>query len=636
MQPAPDARRVARALIGGLLVLLAAVAAAAPDAPPRRPLEHFASLPMVDGGALSPDGRRVALLVRQGARTALVVREVAGGPLRTLLSVDDAQAQRVRWLRWVSDERLLLGIVAAGQRGFVSTTETRMVSVGADGGGAVDLSQVERVPGSVIRRVGIAQQQDVVVDWLPGDGRAVLVALRRPGDRGVGVFRVDVATGRREAVQPPVPDARHWFTDAAHRVRVGVFEDEDGEVEVRAREPDGDRWRTLWRFGGDRADAVWPLGFGPDPQTLYVQAPHEGRSAVFAVRLDDPALPRRLLLAHAEQDVAGALLRVPGSGEVVGLLDGTDDGATVGHDAVWSPEWLAVWRGLGAALPGRYLRIGSLSHDGRRYLLVTSGSRHGPAWYVGDRDSGQLALLAESYPELSASGLLGTSRVRIAARDGQPLNAYLALPAGRRAGDGGPRLPLVLLPHGGPASRDFDDFDPWTEFLADRGFAVLQVNFRGSAGYGHAFLAAGLRRWGLEMQDDLTDAVQWAVDQGIADRDRLCVVGASYGGYAALMAAVKTPTLFRCAAGFGGVYDLPAMALYLSDYVGGRAAAERLFGDGWRDRERLRATSPALQAARIRVSVLLVHGSEDRVVPVEQGRAMADALRSAGREVDYM
>lgn len=622
--------------IGGALLPWAAAGADA--AAPRRPLEHFAALPMVRDLVLSPDGRRVAMVTRQGARSVVAVRPVAQGPLKPLLSVDDAQAERIRWLRWVADDRLLLSIEAASRRGFVGTLETRLVALPAEGGPLVDLSQVDRAAGRLGGGATALQLQDEVVDWLPGDGRAVLVQLRRPEDRGAGVYRVDVGSGRRERVQGPSPGARRWFTDASHRVRVGVFEHDDGEFEVRGCEPDGSGWRTLWRFGGDLGDAVWPLGFGSDAQRLFVQAPHEGRRAVFEVWLDDPALPRRLLLSHDTQDVQGGLLRVPASGEVIGLLDGTDDGPATGDGAVWAPAWAAVRRALAEALPRQRLRFTSLSHDGGRYVLLASGNGVPPAWYVGDRDGGRLALLAETFPELAAApgGLRGKQRQRIVARDGQPLNVLLSLPAGRAVGDGGAPLPMVLLPHGGPAARDDDDFDPWTEFLADRGYLVLQVNFRGSAGYGHAFLAAGLRRWGLEMQDDLTDAVQWAVDQRLADPARLGVVGASYGGYAALMAAVKTPALFRCAAGFGGVYDLPAMVLHAADYVGGRARAERSLGDGWRDRERLRETSPALQAARIRVPVLLVHGSDDRVVPVDQSRRMAEALRGAGGVVDYL
>ncbi|WP_144006931.1 S9 family peptidase, partial [Pelomonas sp. KK5] len=176
----------------------------------------------------------------------------------------------------------------------------------------------------------------------------------------------------------------------------------------------------------------------------------------------------------------------------------------------------------------------------------------------------------------------------------------------------------------------------WTEFLANRRYGVLQVNFRGSDGYGSEFKRAGLQRWGLEMQDDLSDAVDWAVAQGYADPKRICIVGGSYGGYAALMGLVKTPQLYRCGVSLAGVTDLQDLVRYESDYYGGRVQAEAQIGDWWSDRERLKATSPARQVERIRAPVLLMHGSDDRVVPVEQSRDMAKALQRAGKPVRYV
>ena len=241
-------------------------------------------------------------------------------------------------------------------------------------------------------------------------------------------------------------------------------------------------------------------------------------------------------------------------------------------------------------------------------------------------------LLGRTYPELAPPQLMGKQVVRIQARDGLSLVAYIT----RGRGAGKAPGPMVVLPHGGPHSRDDADFDPWAELLASRGYTVLQVNFRGSSCYGAAFLKAGLQQWGKEMQEDLEDAVQWAVSKGVADPQRVCIVGGSYGGYAALMGVVKTPQLYRCAVSFAGVSNLTDLALYWKDFIGGKKFARRTLGDWWDDRERLRATSPALQAQRIEVPVLLVHGTADRSVPVEQSRDMAKALASAGRSYRYV
>nr|WP_249777492.1 S9 family peptidase [Herbaspirillum robiniae] len=215
-------------------------------------------------------------------------------------------------------------------------------------------------------------------------------------------------------------------------------------------------------------------------------------------------------------------------------------------------------------------------------------------------------------------------------RDGTPLHGYLTPPWNAPAG----KAPLIVLPHGGPVARDVARFDVYTQFFASRGWAVLQVNFRGSAGYGAEFEQAGFKRWGLEMQDDITDSVNWSVQSGLADPARICIVGGSYGGYAAMMGVIKTPELYRCAVSINGVADLRDLLANAQRYVGYEIGAERIIGQWWSDRERLRQTSPVNRAKEIRTPLLLIHGKEDRTVPVEQSRDMADALKDTGNK-DY-
>ncbi|HSI60739.1 MAG TPA: S9 family peptidase [Ideonella sp.] len=616
-------------------------ASSAPAAAQRLPVEAFAALPLLTQVTLSPDGKRIAAVVNQQDQSVLITQAVAGKKFDSVLQTDN-QKFHFRWVRWVNDDRLLVSVRFAARRDFVGTVETRLFSVKADGSGLVNLVRNAPDGRSMLGTVRSQQLQDRVVDWLPDDGQHVLLQLAEAGGSALpSVYKLNVETGARQAVQGAQRDIYQWITDAQHRVRIGVRQDDDGEVQIRANDPDGKNWRTLWTFT-PQGDAVWPLGFGRDPQELFVRAEHEGRDAVFSVRLDEAGLPRRLRLAHPRFDIEGTLMHSPATGEVVGLrsggVDGEGDGGEGGdaRSELWDPAWRALARGIDQALPEHDNRLLGMSRDEQRYLVYASGNGKPGRYFLGDRGTGALSLLGETHANLPPGQLVGKQRVQIKARDGLTLSAYLTLPAGRRSGDAGPALPLVLLPHGGPSSRDDDDFDDWTEFLANRGLAVLQVNFRGSDGYGRAFKAAGMQRWGLEMQDDLSDAVHWAVAEKIADAARVCIVGASYGGYAALMGAVKTPELYRCAASFAGVSNLPDLVQHASDYLGGRAAAEFMIGDAWRDRERLRATSPALQAERIRAPVLLVHGSDDRVVPVEQSEDMAKALKRAGKPYRYV
>lgn len=622
------------ALVSSFALLAPPVAAQAapvpaPAAKPaRQPLEAFASVPQFSSLVLAPDGRQVAAVINDGDRSTLTRLDVQGGKPTVLVSTDN-KAFSIGWVRWVSQERLLLGLRFPSKRDMVDTVETRLFSVRADGKGLFNLVPPEGGNGSLLSQGVSSQVQDRVIDWMPRDGRHVLLALAAPGSTDPAVYKISVEDGSRVVVEPPRRHVKEWITDAKHRVRIGIRSDE-GQHEIIYREPLGKEWRTLWKFDSEDA-AVWPLGFGKDEQELFVLANHQGRQALFAVRLDQPGLPRRLLLSHERYDIDGQLLLSPLTGDALGLR-GNVQAAGEARAELWAPAWRAQMKALDLALPQRDNRLVGLSADEQRYLVYSQGNGQPGQYYFGDRSTGDVELIGETYPHLDVDRLALKKTLHIKARDGLELESLLTLPKDHA---GGP-LPMVLLPHGGPHGRDDEDFDYWTAFLADRGYAVLQVNFRGSAGQGSDFMAAGLRRWGLEMQDDLSDAVQWAVAQGVAMKDRVCIVGGSYGGYAALMGLVKTPQLYRCGVSFAGVTDLQELVAYESRYVGGQAAAERQIGRYWGDRERLRATSPVLQAARIQAPVLLVHGSLDRVVPVSQGKAMASALRSAGKPHRYL
>jgi dipeptidyl aminopeptidase/acylaminoacyl peptidase len=237
-------------------------------------------------------------------------------------------------------------------------------------------------------------------------------------------------------------------------------------------------------------------------------------------------------------------------------------------------------------------------------------------------------------PSVAAEELGASRVVRYAARDGVEITGYLTLPAG--AGDG--PHPLILMPHGGPEVRDLFIYDRDAQFLATRGYAVFRPNFRGSSGYGRAFAEAGYGEWGGRMQNDLTDAVAHLVSTGVADPARICIMGYSYGGYAALAGAAFTPDLYRCSISIAGVSDLAEQARYViregdaeeGDYI------RRSIGDPRADRARLDARSPALHAESITIPVLLLHGDQDSIVPVQQSRRMERALRNAGRDVSYV
>lgn len=607
----------ATSLAGAQTGAAAAAPAGQPAAP--LPLDAFANLPLVDEVDLSPDGQRYAALMNTNGVTVLVTRELmGGGPIRPLLKTDNKEF-RFAWLQWASNERLVVSVHYPSQRGWTQIGETRLFSIKPDGSGLVNL-----VRRSAYRYAGMpAQFQDRVIDWLPEDGQHVLLQLDEDGNQTPSVFRVNLETGRRTIVHAGRGGVDAWMTDLTHRVRVGAgFDGQHATIQVC--DPDGKNWRQVWRFGLFEGKDVEPLGFGIDPNLLYVLADHEGRQAAFEVNLADPTLPRRLLLSHPVFDVGGSLMRAPQTGEVIGIRGGL---AGESAEGIWHPGFKALQAGIDRALPERANTLLQFSADGSRYLLHSIGNGEPGQYLVGQRKEGTLSVLAETYPGLAEATLPRKTAHVAPARDGIELPVLLTLPEGREP----KRLPTVLLPHGGPISEDAMEFDPWVQFLANRGYAVLQVNFRGSSGFGHGHMQAGLKRWGLEMQDDLSDALQWLVRRGTADPARVCIVGASYGGYAALMGAAKTPELYRCAVSFAGVTDLLDLEMHQRDFVNGRALFTQMIGSAWGDRDQLKATSPVRLVEKIQAPVLLIHGTADLRVPFSQGKDMASALKRAGK-----
>jgi dipeptidyl aminopeptidase/acylaminoacyl peptidase len=501
--PLPRATRIAAAALLSSAFIFDALAEEAP-APPaasasaaqRLPVEAFANLPRIRNVVLSPNGKKVAALLNRKDGTLLITREVGGSGAAQAAVESDNIEFRFNWARWVNDERLLVSVSFADYRGTVATVERRLFSVKADGSGLVNLVRTKRDKLDFVRPAASAQFQDQVIDWMPEDGHHVLLALSESGGLPPAVYKVDVDTAARQIVHGTDRDTYDWMTDAQHRVRIGVRSSEEGRFEVRACDPDGGNWRTLWAFArGEKP--TWPLGFGVDPQELFVRADHEGRSAVFSVRLDQPDLPKRLRVAHATYDVDGDLIILPASHEVLGVRsDGIDGTAGDTRGDLWNPSWRELMQAIDRGMPDSSNRLTSIGNDEQHYVVYASGNGKPGQYYIGDRSTGRLNFMGDTYPELDPAVLVGKRRARIAARDGLELNVYLTMPLGRRAGDQGAPLPFVLLPHGGPGSRDDTDFDYWTEFLANRGYGVLQVNFRGSRGYGRDFQSAGLQRWG--------------------------------------------------------------------------------------------------------------------------------------------
>jgi dipeptidyl aminopeptidase/acylaminoacyl peptidase len=415
---------------------------------------------------------------------------------------------------------------------------------------------------------------------------------------------------------------RRWMTDRQDRVRVGVGY-EGGVVSAIVLDLESGKWNQFWSYEQMREPGTEIMGFGIDPSTLYVRAAHEGRNAIFTLDLDEPGFPRTLLAHDPDYDIDGALIHSPLSRDVIGVYHSGADGARI----YWNESYRAFQEMIDEALPDTTNFLIDFSTDERRYIVYAVSDVNPGEFYYGDRDEEILFRFGSAYPELENSTLSGKRPITYKASDGIEIEGYLTHPWGQAPKP----WPAVVLPHGGPESRDYATFDYMTEFLASRGYAVLQMNFRGSSGYGWDFRSAAHQDLGGRMQDDVTDGARWLVQQGIADPRRMCIMGASYGGYAALWGAVKTPDLFRCAISLNGVSDW-AKVLDQGRYAYNRESIRQQLGK----RGDLKQVSPLRRAAEIRVPVLLVHGEKDRIVSVHHSRKMARQLGKLGKVHRYV
>lgn len=629
---------IAAALAG--LALLSATATPAVVSPPPRaaappPVDAFFTKPVINGMRLSPSGRYLASVRKQGDGQAVVVLDRQTGAEKIVTFVSSARAG-FDWIEWKGDDRLLLrtwlfNVLRANNAPDGEITGYRygrfVESVERDSGHL--LVMLQDVPEAARGSAPFLN----FLDLLPDDPDHVLV--NAPDAHGFSsVWKVDVATGRGELIAPGSIDTVGWGVDGKGAV-VERTELRAGVLSFQARDPAGG-WSEVLRAAKpeprELAD-VEILGPAPGAGQVYVAArpSGDGEGGVRALRIYD-FIARRLsprLWPELKYDVSSIVYQ-PRSREAAAACYVADVFTCDFKDPALQAQFQAVSRYFGDL---RNLQPVSLSDDLKLWVLSVTGADEAGAYHLFDAVRKDVALAGERYPALPAAGLGPAERIDITARDGVVIPAYLTRPPGAA---GGP-LPMVVLVHGGPGERASLDFDPLVQFLATRGYLVLQPNFRGSGGYGEVWEAAG-GRWGGVMQDDVSDAARALIADGRADPGRVCVVGGGYGGYAALLAGAAEPGLYRCVASWGGPSDLGAQMRWEKKAIGGAVyrAHLRSIGDPKTEHDRLARISPIRRTGDYRSAVLLIHGARDDVVPVAQSRALAAALTKAGKDVTLL
>ncbi|GAA4874608.1 S9 family peptidase [Ferrimonas pelagia] len=524
------------------------------------------------------------------------------------------------WYAWANDETILFGVgTTRHQRGVkYSVTRLQVMTLGKDDEPR-NAIRLRNIQGSQL-----PQLADGVISLLPDEPDHILINLALDVANHPSVYKLDLNSGRVHRVLRAKSDIYTWVADRQGRIRIGLGRS-DTEMFVRLYDEGGDNYRILWEYELFNAPEIDVLGFDLNPNILYLRAEHEGRYAVFRADVSQAEPEMTLFYSHPDYDIDGGLVYSPKTGKAVGIRHGIDGN---GID-YWDSDYQMLQASLDETLPDHHNRILAETRGLRRYILFSSSESDPGHYYLGDRTTNAIDYIGSRYPQVNPTNHSGKEAVRYQARDGLELDAMLTRPM-VQAEDGA--VPAVILPHGGPAGSDKLSFDYWSALLANQGYVVLQPNFRGSSGRGFAFSNAAIAGWGAEMQDDLQDAAHYLVEQGLADPERICIVGASYGGYAALMAAVKHGDTFRCAVSFAGVSDLEKLVSDARHFSNEKVVRKQL----GTDRKRNRANSPVRHAKQIETPILLIHGSDDDIVPVAHSRDMHKALQRQKKPVRYL
>jgi dipeptidyl aminopeptidase/acylaminoacyl peptidase len=594
------------------LWLAALVGALAPLTCAAAPLEAYGRLPTIETAALSPDGALVAVVLTDGdKRTVAVVNAADDKPVAALRAGD----AKVRALQWAGPRHLLITSSVTGVPDGVIAPRSEW-DVVVDYDLKADSQHVLlRDAADVITAVASTPS----IRILGGKPYAFVEAVHfTDGEGRIALYKIDLDANRSTLLMPGWSNTEDWLVDAAGEPLAETeFDAKAAHWQLKVKR--GADWRVAKAFESSM-DYGGLMGLGRDGRSILIADTRENTDALRELTPEaDDWGPR-----FAEQDDQDLIFdplteRLIGVHALVGEAD---------RYSFFAPADQAIWNATARAYAGSRVTLTDLSADHRKLIVFVDSPTDGPAYAFVDIDTGHAHFIGAAYDGLKPQDVSPVQTIAFKARDGLALSGYLTTPRGRDA----KQLPLIVYPHGGPAARDEPGFDWWAQAMAAQGYAVLQVNYRGSQGFGWDFQSAGFGEWGKTMQTDLSDGVRYLAAQGTIDPARVCIVGASYGGYAALAGATLDTGVYRCAVDVSGPSEMTkfvAWAKDQSDISTQRYWTRYMGADGLKD-PHLEAISPADHADKATVPILIIHGKDDTVVPFEQSQMMADALTKAG------
>lgn len=627
----PNLRIVVTNAIAGIALFFAAISASGQIGVAPPPVENFFENNAFGGAVLSPNGLYLAVRTSlKNRRDFLAVIDLGtrqGAAIAEYTDVDIGNFQ------WVNNDRLVYDLRDSTEASGDREDAPGLFAVNRDGTNRIQLADrgVQRRAPQPWNTLLLNQLGSQNADWI--------YVARPMCDRegkyfGTRLRRLNTVTGKAEVASEPEVEVSSYMLDFSGEPRLAVLYG-DRMIEIYYRDQSTDKWRVLVSYptyGGEK-DAIQPLGFGPDGVLYVVANAGENTSTLRAFDLTTGKVSKDELVATPGYDFDGSLIS---DSKLLGVRLTTDARANIWFD----PAMQATQKAVDKILPGTVNLISVPARPGSPWVLVESYSDVQPSRYgLYHIETGLLDAIGGTYPKITNAGMGKQEPLRYKARDGLEIPGLLTLPPGGVRKN----LPMVVLVHGGPWVRGSAwGWNPQSQFLASRGYAVLEVEFRGSTGLGLAHFEAGLKQWGLSMQNDIADGTRWAIAQGIADPKRICIAGASYGGYATLMGLVNDPDLYRCGVEWVGVTDIDLMYtgtwFSKSDATPGylRYGMPLMIGDRVKDAAQLKATSPIQQAARIHQPLLLAYGDEDKRVPIYHGKKFYSAVTRTNKQVEWI
>ncbi|MCF4008898.1 alpha/beta hydrolase family protein [Rheinheimera sp. UJ63] len=529
-------------------------------------------------------------------------------------------------INWANAERIIISLVRdiGALESPVATGE--LFAVNADG------SNPRMLTGYRAKHENDAAS---VINYLSDDDNYVLIVTATPSRRGSFslVKRLNIDNGRARQVARAPMRSSGMMTDrtGVARITIGIDQENDNEMIMMYRKNEKADWETLRRYG-QRDGSFTPLAFMPD--NLHVLGLSDTQTDTKAISILNPETGKEEIIAHHPKVDVSPIYSIKNGfvNEVIGASYEYEDYEEVYFADIEDKAFSGYLQGLRNAFAGKKVNFSSITQDNSLAILTVRSANHPREFYLFDTRNMQLSYLLNGQPWMKAEQLAQTSSVLYTSRDGLDIHAVLTLPKDKEAKN----LPLILMPHGGPHGvRDFLEIDSDAKVLAQHGYAVLQPNFRGSGGFGRAFLQQGFLHWGSSMIDDMTDGVQHLIKQGMVDANRVCVYGASYGGYASLMSVVREPDLYQCAVSFVGMSDLNLMFEEgdTTESQGGLNTLEMYIG---RDKARLDAQSAIKNLDKIKAPIFIIHGAQDRRVPLIQAEVLRDELKKRNHPYEWL